>query len=337
MDTADEHTDDTRAVNEETGDTRAADEETAGADTTFELAADVHTALENIADEVTADELIVLENIADELTASENTTDEDAADEETATELQEKVDIRHLDFFYGDKQVIFDLNLKIYANQILAIFGPSNSGISTTLRSLNRLFELNLEARMSGEILIDGKSIYADDASVTELRRRVGMVFDVPTPLPISIFDNIAYGPKMGGMKSRSKLHETVEMALRMAVLWDEVKDRLNTPAMSLSGGQQQRLCIARVLALQPEIILLDRPCSGLDPISTARIEESLIQLKEQFTIVIAPHNVQQAVRISNRAAFMLLGHLIEEGSNRMIFTSPKDQKTDDYITGRFG
>lgn len=250
---------------------------------------------------------------------------------------KEKVAINNLDFFYKTKQVIFDLNLKIYSNRILAVFGPSNSGITTMLRSLNRLVELNPDAHMTGDILIDGKSIYADDVSITQLRRRVGMVFDVPTPLPLSIFDNVAYGLKMSGVKRRAKQHDAVETALRKAALWDEVKDRLQTPAMSLSGGQQQRLCIARVLALQPEIILLDRPCSGLDPISTARIEESLLQLKEQFTIVIAPHNVQQASRISDRAAFILSGHLIEEGDNEQIFMNPQVQRTEDYISGRFG
>jgi len=172
---------------------------------------------------------------------------------------------------------------------------------------------------------------------VTELRRRVGMVFDVPTPLPMSIFDNVAYGLRLSGMKSRRKVDENVEEALRTAALWDDVKDRLKMPAMSLSGGQQQRLCIARVLALKPEVVLLDRPCSGLDPISTAKIEESLVLLKEQFTIVIAPHNVQQAGRISDRVAFMLMGSLIEEGINDDVFSNPGDKRTSDYITGRFG
>jgi len=252
----------------------------------------------------------------------------------------DKVVIRHMDFYYADKQVIFDLNLNIHAHEILSIIGPSNSGITTTLRTINRLFELNEDARMTGEILIDGKSVFDADVSVTELRRRVGMVFDVPTPLPLSIFDNIAYGPRLlhgHDRYDRDALASTVEEALRMAALWDEIKDRLGSPASSLSGGQQQRLCIARVLALQPEIILLDRPCSGLDPISTARIEDSLVQLKERFTIVIAPHNVQQAGRISDQIAFMLMGNLIEEGANADIFSSPKDQRTHDYVTGRFG
>jgi phosphate transport system ATP-binding protein len=190
---------------------------------------------------------------------------------------------------------------------------------------------------MEGEILLDGKSIYDPDINVPDLCRRVGMVFDVPTPLPMSVFNNVAYGPRLGGKIAKAVIAKRVEQALRTAALWDDVKDRLDMPAMSLSGGQQQRLCIARVLALKPEVILLDRPCSGLDPISTSKIEESLIQLKEQLTIVIAPHNVQQAARISDRVAFMLMGCLIEEGSSSEIFSSPKDQRTSDYITGRFG
>ncbi|MCL2833580.1 MAG: phosphate ABC transporter ATP-binding protein [Treponema sp.] len=250
---------------------------------------------------------------------------------------QIKIAIKDLNFFYGSRQAIYELNLDIRANQILSVFGPANSGITTTLRTMNRLCDLNSLARTEGEILLDGASIFTPGVNVTELRRKIGMVFDVPTPLPISIFNNIAYGPRLSGTKSKKEIEETVEEALRLAVLWDEVKDRLKTPAASLSGGQQQRLCIARVLALKPEVILLDRPCSGLDPISTAKIEESLVQLKEHFTIVIAPHNVQQAGRISDRAAFMLMGKLIEEGLKNEFFSNPKDQRTSDYISGRFG
>lgn len=248
-----------------------------------------------------------------------------------------KIVIKNLNFYYNKKQVIHELDLEIPANEILSVFGPSNSGITTLLRSLNRLYELIPEARMEGEILLDGRSIHAPDVSVTELRRKIGMVFDVPTSLPMSIFDNIAYGPRLSGKKNKEDIARIVEESLRMAALWDAVKERLKMPAMSLSGGQQQRLCIARVLALEPEVILLDRPCSGLDPISTAKIEESLMQLKERFTIVITPHNVQQAGRISDRVAFMLMGKLIEEGSNTEVFSNPKNQRTDDYITGRFG
>jgi len=248
-----------------------------------------------------------------------------------------KIEIKNMNFFFEKKQVLFDLNINIRANEILSVFGPAGSGITTFLRSLNRLCELIPGARMEGQVLLDGKSIYDPDVSLTELRRKLGMVFDVPTPLPMSIFDNIAYGPRLKGEKNRAALADIIEKALLDAALWDDVKDRLKMPAMSLSGGQQQRLCIARVLALQPEVILLDRPCSGLDPVSTAKIEDSLFQLKEQFTIILAPHNVQQAGRVSDRVAFLLMGDLIEEGKNEEVFADPKDQRTSDYITGRFG
>ncbi|MBE7722579.1 MAG: phosphate ABC transporter ATP-binding protein [Lacrimispora celerecrescens] len=248
-----------------------------------------------------------------------------------------KIEIKGLNFYYQQKQVIKELNLEIPKNRIMAVFGPANSGITTLLRTLNRLSDLTVGARQEGEILLDGKNIFDPDVNVTELRRRVGMVFDVPTPLPMSIFDNVALGPRMGGIKTKSAVAEEVEKALRISALWDDVKDRLDTPAARLSGGQQQRLCIARVLALEPEVILLDRPCSALDPISTAKIEESLIQLKEQYTIIIAPHTVQQAGRIADRVAFMLMGDLIEQGYTQEVFSFPKDNRTNDYLTGRFG
>jgi len=250
---------------------------------------------------------------------------------------QSKIVINNLNFYYQKKQAIRDFSLEIPGNEILAVFGPANSGTTTLLRTLNRLCDLIPGTHMEGEILLDGKNIFAPDISVTELRRKIGMVFDVPTPLPMSIFDNIAYGPRLSGKKTKASLTDDVERALHMAALWDEVKDRLHTPAMRLSGGQQQRLCIARVLALEPEVILLDRPCSALDPVSTAKIEESLKQLKEQFTIIIAPHNVQQAGRIADRVAFMLMGSLIEQGVTAEVFENPKDKRTSDYITGRFG
>lgn len=248
-----------------------------------------------------------------------------------------KIVIKELNFYYQQKQVIKELNLEIPRNEIFAIFGPANSGITTLLRTLNRMCDLTLGARQEGEVLLDGKNIFDPDINVTELRRKVGMVFDVPTSLPMSIFDNVALGPRMGGMKNKAALTDKVEKALRMSALWDEVKDRLDTPAARLSGGQQQRLCIARVLALEPEVILLDRPCSALDPISTAKIEESLDQLKKQFTIIIAPHTIQQAGRIADRVAFMLMGNLIEEGLTQEVFSFPKDKRTNDYITGKFG
>jgi len=250
---------------------------------------------------------------------------------------QLKIAINELNFFYHKKQVIRDLNLEINSNEILAVFGPANSGTTTLLRTLNRLCDLIPGTHIDGKILLDGKNIFAPDVSVTELRRKVGMVFDVPTPLPMSIFENIVYGPRLSGNTSKASLTVIVEKALRMAALWDEVKDRLHTPAMRLSGGQQQRLCIARVLALEPDVILLDRPCSALDPISTAKIEESLKQLKEQYTIIIAPHNVQQAGRIADRVAFLLMGTLVEHGITAEVFENPKDKRTSDYITGRFG
>jgi phosphate transport system ATP-binding protein len=250
---------------------------------------------------------------------------------------QPKIIIKNLNFFYSNQQVIKEVSMEIQPNEIFTLFGPANSGTTTLLRALNRLCDLVPGASQDGEILLDGKDIRSKDVSVTELRRRVGMVFDVPTPLPMSIFENIAYGPRMSGVKNKSILAETVEEALKMAVLWDEVKDRLDTPAMRLSGGQQQRLCIARILALCPEVILLDRPCSGLDPISTTKVEESLQQLKERFTIVITPHNVQQAARIADRAGFMLMGSLIEQDIAAELFSNPKDKRTSDYITGRFG
>ena len=245
-----------------------------------------------------------------------------------------KIIISNMNFYYGENRVIRDLNLSVPKNEILSVLGPAKSGITTLLRSLNRLCDLIPQARMEGRVLLDGKNIYDADVSVTDLRGRVGMVFDIPAPLPMSIFDNVAYGLRINKIRNSA---EKVESALRTAALWDDVKDRLKVSAMSLSGGQQQRLCIARVLALDPEVILLDRPCSGLDPISTSNIEDSLMQLKEQLTVIIAPHNVQQAARISDRVAFMLMGELIEEDVNTVIFSSPRDERTSNYITGRFG
>lgn len=250
---------------------------------------------------------------------------------------QSKIVIKDLNFYYGQKQAIKNLSLEIPKNQIFGIFGPANSGITTLLRTLNRLCDLSVGARPEGEVLLDGKNIFHSDVNVTELRRRVGMVFDVPTTLPMSIFDNVALGPNLRGTKSKTDLEEIVENTLRIAALWDDVKDRLDSPAARLSGGQQQRLCIARVLALEPEVILLDRPCSALDPISTAKIEESLMELKEKFTIIIAPHTIQQAGRIADNVAFMLMGDLIETGVTHEVFSVPKDNRTNDYLTGRFG
>ncbi|MCL1802904.1 MAG: phosphate ABC transporter ATP-binding protein [Eubacteriaceae bacterium] len=248
-----------------------------------------------------------------------------------------KISIKDLKFFYGSNEVIHGISLDIAANEILALIGPANSGITTLLRSINRLYELTPGARMEGEITLDGDDINASSVSITELRRKVGMVFDIPTPLPLSIFDNVAYGPRLSGNTNKQDLMVIVEKSLRLAAVWDDVKDRLSEAASSLSGGQQQRLCIARVLALEPEVILLDRPCSGLDPISTTKLEGSLEELKKDYTIVIAPHNTQQAVRVSDSVAFLLMGDLIEAGPTSEVFVTPKDTRTSDYITGRFG
>jgi len=250
---------------------------------------------------------------------------------------ENKIVIKDFNFYYDSFQALSYINLDIKSKQIFAIFGPARSGKTSLLKSLNRLTDMIFGARHTGTILIDGKDIYDPKLSLTDLRRRVGMVFDLPTPLPISIYDNVAYGPKLRGTKQKKQLNEIVEKALRSAVLWEEVKDRLNTSALRLSGGQQQRLCIARILALEPEILLLDEPCSGLDPISTMSIEETLIKLKENLTIILVPHNIQQASRVADRAGFFLNGELIEEESVYQIFTRPKDKRTEDYITGRFG
>ena len=251
--------------------------------------------------------------------------------------MESRISIQNLKFFYDDSEKIHNLSLEIPKNQIMSIIGPARSGITTLLRALNRMCDIIPEARVEGKILLDGKNIFDKDVKVTELRRKVGMVYDIPAPLPMSIFDNIAYGPRLSGIKNKAKLNEIVEEALTRAALWDEVKNRLRLSGTALSGGQQQRLCLARALALEPEVILLDRPCSGLDPISTALIEESLTKLKEKYTIVIAPHSVQQAERISDRTAFLLIGHLIEEGPTDQIFHNATDQRTTDYISGKFG
>jgi phosphate transport system ATP-binding protein len=248
-----------------------------------------------------------------------------------------KIEIDQFSYSYGDESVLRNVSLNIEANTILAIFGPARGGKTTLLRSLNRLNEIGEPGKRSGHILLDGEDIYAPGVDIATLRRRVGMVFALPVALPMTIFDNIAYGPRMRGVRSRSQLQDLVQHALQAAALWDEVHDRLNSPAQALSGGQQQRLSIARVLALEPEVILLDEPTAALDPISTAKIEEALMELKNQYTIVIAPHNVQQAGRIADDAAFFLMGECIEAGRASQIFTVPRDRRTEDYITGRFG
>jgi len=250
---------------------------------------------------------------------------------------EDKIVIKDFSFYYDSLPALEQITLTIHKNEIFSIFGPARSGKTTLLKSLNRLTELVIGTRHSGTIFLDGSDIYDPGLNLTQLRRRVGMVFDLPTPLPISIFDNIVYGPKLGGIKEKRRLTDIVEKALRGAALWEEVKDRLHTSALRLSGGQQQRLCIARVLALEPEVLMLDEPCSGLDPISTASIEESLRQLKKDYTIILVPHNIQQASRVADRAAFLLNGTLVEVGKTYEIFARPKDKRTEDYVTGKFG
>jgi phosphate transport system ATP-binding protein len=249
-----------------------------------------------------------------------------------------KFSCRNLWFaFEKDRWVLRDINLDVYEREILAIFGPADSGRTTFLRILNRLLDLVPGTTMKGQVLLDGEDIYAPGTNVVQLRRRVGMLFAEPLSLPGSIYDNITYGPLLSGIRKKGVLDDIVRVSLEKAALWPEVKDRLNQPAMTLSGGQQQRLCLARTLALEPEVILLDAPTSGLGPISTAKVESSLQELKEQYTIVIVPHSVQQAARVADRAAFFLGGELVEHGPRREIFTRPRDPRTNDYVTGRFG
>ena len=248
-----------------------------------------------------------------------------------------KFEVRNMDLYYGSFHALKNINIDIPEKEITAFIGPSGCGKSTFLKSLNRMNDLVEGCRISGNIKLDGVDIYKDKMDVNVLRKRVGMVFQKPNPFPMSIYDNIAYGPRTHGIKNRAKLDEIVEKSLRGAAIWDEVKDRLKKNALGLSGGQQQRLCIARALAVEPEVLLMDEPTSALDPISTSKIEELAMQLKEQYTIVIVTHNMQQAVRISDRTAFFLLGELVECDDTQQLFSQPQDKRTEDYITGRFG
>ena len=254
-----------------------------------------------------------------------------------AQETQIKIATRGLNFYYDDQQALFDNNLEIAANQVTAIIGPSGCGKSTHLRTYNRIFELYRGQRVSGEVLLDGQNILDSSCDVLELRRKVGMIFQKPTPFPMSVFDNIAYGLKQHYHINRSELRDRVEKALQQAALWDEVKDRLKDSALGLSGGQQQRLVIARAIALKPELIIADEPTSALDPISTAKVEELVSELKKEYTVAIVTHNMQQAARVSDFTAYMYLGELMEFGVTEQIFLKPSRQETEDYITGRFG
>jgi phosphate transport system ATP-binding protein len=240
-------------------------------------------------------------------------------------------------FWYGPRQVLFDVSLEVKPNHVTALIGPSGCGKSTFLRSINRLQELLPGTRHTGDITFDGESVFGRGVDPVELRRRIGMVFQRPNPFPRSIFDNVAYGPRVAGTAGERELPGLVERSLRQAALWDEVKDRLDEPGTALSGGQQQRLCIARALANKPEVLLMDEPCSALDPIATQRIEELIVELKEAYTIIVVTHNMQQAARVSDRTGFFYLGKLVEFGVTQQIFTSPGDERTEAYITGRFG
>jgi len=248
-----------------------------------------------------------------------------------------KIIVKNLNVWFGNKHVLINNNISIKQNKITAIMGPSGCGKSTFLRCINRMIELTDGARVEGQIFIDGENIYSDNINVYELRKKVGMVFQKPNPLPKSIFENVAYGLRIHGIKDRRELQERVEKALIDANLFDEVKDRLHTSALALSGGQQQRLCLARALAVEPEIILLDEPASALDPMATAKLEELLEKLKKDYTIIIVTHSIQQAARVSDYVAFLMLGEFIEYGPTEQIFTRPKDKRTEDYLIGKFG
>ena len=247
------------------------------------------------------------------------------------------ISAKNLNLWYGDFKALKSISLDVGEKEITALIGPSGCGKSTFLKTLNRMNDLVPNVRIEGDVRLRGEDIFSKEMQLTDLRRRVGMVFQKANPFPMSIYDNITYGPKLHGVHNKAELDELVESSLRGAALWDEVKDRLKKNALGLSGGQQQRLCIARALAVEPEVLLMDEPTSALDPISTSKIEELAMQLKEQYTIVIVTHNMQQAVRISDRTAFFLLGELVECGDTQQLFSQPQDKRTEDYITGRFG
>ena len=249
---------------------------------------------------------------------------------------QAKFSVKGLDLYYGDFHALKDVNLDINAKEITAFIGPSGCGKSTFLKTLNRMNDLVEGCKITGDVRLDGENIYSG-MDVSQLRKRVGMVFQKPNPFPMSIYDNIAYGPRTHGIHNKAKLDEIVEKSLRNAAIWDELKDRLKKSALGLSGGQQQRLCIARALAVEPEVLLMDEPTSALDPISTSKIEDLAVELKSKYTIIMVTHNMQQAVRISDNTAFFLLGEMVEYGRSEQLFSMPQDKRTEDYITGRFG
>jgi len=248
-----------------------------------------------------------------------------------------KLEIKDLDFYYDDFQALKNINMEVKENMITALIGPSGCGKSTFLRVINRMNDLIDDTRIEGNVLLDGENLYGNNVDVVQLRKKVGMVFQQPNPFPKSIYDNVAYGPRVHGFKNKNELNNLVEKSLKGAALWDEVKDRLDKPAFDLSGGQQQRLCIARALAVKPDVLLMDEPASALDPVATAKIEELMADLVKDYTIVIVTHSMQQAARVSDETGFFLMGELIEFGETGKIFENPDDQRTEDYITGRFG
>ena len=251
--------------------------------------------------------------------------------------MENKIQVSKLKLYYTEHLALNKVSIDVAKNSVLALIGPSGCGKSTFLKTLNRMNDLIEGVRIEGEVLLDGENIFHPDVDVVHLRKRVGMVFQRPNPFPMSIYDNIAYGPRIHGLRNKAKLDEIVESSLTRAALWDEVKGRLKTSAMAMSGGQQQRLCIARLLAVEPEVLLMDEPCSALDPISTMKIEELVSELKKEYTIVMVTHNMQQAARVSDSTAFFLMGEMIEQDKTDTIFTRPRDKRTEDYITGRFG
>lgn len=263
--------------------------------------------------------------------------DDDLKHPKDITEEEAVIQTRDLSLWYGNNRALNDVSLKVPENKVTAVIGPSGCGKSTFLRCINRMNDLIEEARIDGEILYRGKNIYNSDTDVASLRRKIGMVFQKPNPFPKSIYENVAYGPKIGGMEDKEKLDEVVEKSLKDAALWDEVKDRVDDSAMSLSGGQQQRLCLARALAVKPDVLLMDEPASALDPIAMSKIEDLIYDLKQDYTVIIVTHNMQQAARVSDYTAFLLMGELIEHSTTEKLFENPEKKKTEDYITGRFG
>jgi phosphate transport system ATP-binding protein len=264
-------------------------------------------------------------------------TKEEKFPEREGKNVRGKIEVKNLNFFYGEHQALFDNNIVIEPKKVTAIIGPSGCGKSTHLRVYNRIFELYPDQRAVGEVLLDGENILAPEVDLLELRKRIGMIFQKPTPFPMSVFDNVAFGLKLHYKLTKSELHERVEKALRQAALWDEVKDKLKKPGTALSGGQQQRLSIARAIAVEPEILLMDEPTSAIDPVATAKIEDLIEQLRGKYTIVIVTHNMQQAARVSDFTAFFYEGHIVEYGITKELFTRPKKKQTENYITGRFG